>query len=160
MEKVASIYLSTPPRTPSVWTVGSRLSEDRTRTFRHFTRSITITGLPTSPASFAPPPSSSSPLPVVVSANSLCAFTPSLWDPHVSLLGSRQFFSSPTATLPAWLSWNDGSLSGVPPQEAVGKNWEVTIVGTLEGIEGGDVESVERTLALEVREARGAAAAA
>ncbi|GAA5870299.1 hypothetical protein JCM1840_001616 [Sporobolomyces johnsonii] len=157
-EKVASIYLSTPPRTPSVWTIGSRLSNDGTRTFHHFTRSITITGLPTSPASFAPaPPSSSSPLAVVVSPNSFWAFTPSLWDPHVSLLGSRQSFSSPTGTLPAWLSWNEGSLTGVPPQDAVGKTWEVTIVGTLEGKDKGDVESIERTLALEVREARGAA---
>ncbi|GAA5928729.1 hypothetical protein JCM1841_001037 [Sporobolomyces salmonicolor] len=135
-----------------VWTVGSHLSQDRTRVFHHFTRSITFTGCAASPASFAPS-SSSSPLTVLVSHNDLWTFTPSIWDPHVSLLGSRQSFSIPNGTLPAWLSWKDGSLSGVPPKEAVGKTWELRIAGRLEGKEG-DVQSIERTLALEVRDAR------
>jgi hypothetical protein len=43
------------------------------------------------------------------------SFAPRVLDPHQGLLDDA-VFGSPS--LPAWLAWDDGTLSGVPPEDA------------------------------------------
>lgn len=41
-------------------------------------------------------------------------WTPQLWDPRRSLLASAVTYGSPPGSLPHWLRWENGVLSGTP----------------------------------------------
>ncbi|KAL0946672.1 hypothetical protein HGRIS_012861 [Hohenbuehelia grisea] len=51
-------------------------------------------------------------------------YTPSVWDPQASWTHVPVQYSSPS--LPPWLSWKDGVLSGVPPPDA--QTCEITVI--------------------------------
>ncbi|KAF8710325.1 hypothetical protein RHS03_01804, partial [Rhizoctonia solani] len=53
----------------------------------------------------------------------LWQWTPHVWDPQLSRASITASFSSPS--LPAWLSWNDNILSGIPGPDAV--NTDITV---------------------------------
>lgn len=59
-------------------------------------------------------------------------WAPHVWDPQVSRTNIVATFSSPS--LPPWLSWSDGVLSGTPGPDAV--NADITVVARVCAVRG------------------------
>ncbi|KAG8772775.1 hypothetical protein FRC12_002905 [Ceratobasidium sp. 428] len=59
----------------------------------------------------------------------LWQWAPHVWDPQVSRTNITATFSSPS--LPPWLSWNDGVLSGTPGPDAL--NTDITVIAQVQG---------------------------
>ncbi|QRV85856.1 Formin-like protein 3 [Ceratobasidium sp. AG-Ba] len=59
----------------------------------------------------------------------LWQWAPHVWDPQVSRSNITSTFSSPS--LPPWLSWKDGVLSGTPGPDAM--NTDITVIAQVQG---------------------------
>ncbi|KAG9127527.1 hypothetical protein FRC07_012680 [Ceratobasidium sp. 392] len=59
----------------------------------------------------------------------LWQWAPHVWDPQVSRTNITATFSSPS--LPPWLAWNDGVLSGTPGPDAL--NTDITVIAKVQG---------------------------
>ncbi|KAG8743901.1 hypothetical protein FRC10_011191 [Ceratobasidium sp. 414] len=59
----------------------------------------------------------------------LWQWAPHVWDPQVSRTNITATFSSPS--LPPWLSWKDGVLSGTPGPDAL--NTDITVISKVQG---------------------------
>ncbi|KAG9098493.1 hypothetical protein FRC06_006342 [Ceratobasidium sp. 370] len=59
----------------------------------------------------------------------LWQWAPHVWDPQVSRTNITATFSSPS--LPPWLSWKDGVLSGTPGPDAL--NTDITVIAKVQG---------------------------
>ncbi|KAG8721109.1 hypothetical protein FRC08_015603 [Ceratobasidium sp. 394] len=59
----------------------------------------------------------------------LWQWAPHVWDPQVSRTNITASFSSPS--LPPWLSWKDGVLSGTPGPDAL--NTDITVIAKVHG---------------------------
>ncbi|KAG6877159.1 hypothetical protein C0993_009837 [Termitomyces sp. T159_Od127] len=62
------------------------------------------------------------------------SWAPHVWDPQASWQNVPVSYSSPS--LPSWLSWNDGILSGVPPTDAENCRITANAKFNLDGQEG------------------------
>ena len=51
------------------------------------------------------------------------SWTPRIWDPQASRANMPVTYTSPN--LPSWLSWNEDTLSGIPPPDA--ESCDVTV---------------------------------
>lgn len=81
-----------------IWSVEAKKSGDGKWEFRPFHRKLS-----------GPPPG-------VAYAGLRWAWKPHIWDPQISFKKIHVTYSSPT--LPPWLNWKNGELSGIPPPEA------------------------------------------
>lgn len=89
-----------------IWSIEAKKSGDNKWEFRPFHRKL------------AGPP------PVVAYAGLRWSWKPRIWDPQISFKKIQVTYSSPS--LPPWLSWKNGELSGVPSPDA--ENCQVTAV--------------------------------
>ena len=58
------------------------------------------------------------------------SWTPRIWDPQASRANLPVTYTSPN--LPSWLSWNEDTLSGIPPPDA--ESCDVTVEARVGGL--------------------------
>ncbi|KAF7304976.1 hypothetical protein MKEN_01212300 [Mycena kentingensis (nom. inval.)] len=98
-----------------IWNVQAKRTSDGWQ-FKPFNRQI----------SGSPPP--------VAYCNMQWTWKPRVWDPHGAMVGVPVQYSSPS--LPSWLQWHEGVLSGTPPPNAESLEIVTHAKFTLEGQEG------------------------
>jgi len=94
-----------------IWSIEAKKSADCKWEFRPFHRKLGV------------PPSG------VAYIGLRWAWKPRIWDPQISFKKIQVTYSSPS--LPSWLSWKNGELSGVPPPDA--ETCQITAIAKVRG---------------------------
>lgn len=111
-----------------IWTIEAKKMGDRKWMFREFTRCLKGAA------------------PTVAYVDEEWSWSPRIWCPQSSTAGIQAHFTSPA--LPSWLSWEEGTLTGVAPESDLGMTYEVTAIVTYE--RGDQLERLEASALFKV----------